>query len=174
VTLQTPFHLQRSVLIDNRHLIHAPVTGRATDAFVHMYAVIEIDVVGQVVYARPLDGLISAPTRAHDLKVRTVVPDLRVTVHAGLGRRHAGPCRRFDRRVTVATVYAVVADVVLVRELDGLVAFDERARVPRRAIDLGQAPRGESEYEQPAEDAQFRQRVGTAVKDLRHGRTLSS
>ena len=55
--LEAPLHLQRLLLPDERHLVHATVAGRAAHALVHVGAVVEVDEVGQVVDLRPLDGL---------------------------------------------------------------------------------------------------------------------
>jgi hypothetical protein len=42
--------------------------------------------------------------------------------------------------VTVTAIDAVIADVVLMTELNGLFAIDERTSVPRRTINLGKCP----------------------------------
>lgn len=82
MTLETPFHLQRCRLIRNRHLVDASVTGGAANAFVYVNAVVEIRVVGQVVYTNPLDWFPCAKARPHGLQIRTFSPDLFVTIHA--------------------------------------------------------------------------------------------
>jgi hypothetical protein len=50
--------------------------------------------------------------------------------------------------VAIAAIDAVVARVVLVRKLDGLLALVKRARVPRRAVDLGDRPRHKQQDEE--------------------------
>jgi hypothetical protein len=54
--------------------------------------------------------------------------------------------------VAVDATDAVVADVVLVRELHGLLALDELPRVVGGAVDLGERPQGERQDEQTSED----------------------
>ena len=55
-----------------------------------MDTVIEISEIGQIVHARPGDGAVGAETLPHGLERRARIPDLRVTIHAGLGRRDVG------------------------------------------------------------------------------------
>ena len=85
MTLQTPLHLQRRRLVEDRHVVDPSVTRRTTDAFLNVNAVIEVCVIRQVVYADPLDGLAAAETRAHWFEVWTVRPDQFVTAHARRG-----------------------------------------------------------------------------------------
>ena len=85
VTLQTPLHLQRRRLIHDRLLVDAPMTRRTTDAFLYVNAVIEVGVIRKVVYADPLEWFATAKTRAHRFEIRTVGPDLLVTIHARRG-----------------------------------------------------------------------------------------
>ena len=92
----------------------------------------------------------------------------RVAVHAGLGRRNAGETRILDRGVAVAAVDAVAADVSLVAELNRLFARDEGAGHPGRAVHFGEQSEQASDDEHRAEDADARDRVGAAMKDLRH------
>ena len=65
VTLKTPLHLKRRDLIGKRHLVNTPVAGRTAYALVHVYAVIEIDELRQVVNARPMQRLARSVTCAH-------------------------------------------------------------------------------------------------------------
>jgi len=55
VAIETPFHLKILILISERHPIHRPVATRAPDALVYMDAVIEVNVIGEIVHAGPLD-----------------------------------------------------------------------------------------------------------------------
>src|SRR5690242_6543662 len=55
MTVETPLHQQRVSLKDERHLIHGPVTGAASHAFVYVDAVVEIDKIRQPVDFYPLD-----------------------------------------------------------------------------------------------------------------------
>ena len=126
VAIEAPRHRQGRLLVDERHLVDRPVAGRTADTLLHVDAVIEIDEVGQVVHARPVQGRVVAETGPDRLQDRRLRPDLRVAVHAGLGRRNVGKGRLFDRRVAVPAVDPHAADVVGVTELDRL--LDERIR----------------------------------------------
>ena len=134
MTLQTPLHLQRRCLIEDRHLVDSSVTRRTTNALLHVNAVIEIRVIRQVVDSNPLDRFAGAKTRAHWFEIRTVGPDLFVAVHARRGRRQARGRRRFDGSVTVAAIDTVVTDVMFMTELNGLLTFDPLAGVPGGTI----------------------------------------
>ena len=122
MAVEAPLHLQRRLLQHQRHAIDAAVAGLAADALLHVNAVVEVDEVRQVVHADPAQRLVVAEARAHRLEIRAGRPDLRVAVDAGLGRRNAGRRRDFNRRVAVAAVDADAADVMLMRELDRLLA----------------------------------------------------
>ena len=66
---------------------------------------------------------LAALCEAHGLEIRAVVPDLAVTIHAGLRRRHSRGRRGLDRLMAIAAVDAVVAYVVLVAELNWLLTL---------------------------------------------------
>src|SRR5688572_15183226 len=100
------------------------MTGRAAYALRHVNAVIEIRILWKVVHPFPFDRLIVAKARTYGLEKFGVRPDLAVTIHASLRRRHAGRGRCFDRRVAVTAIDAVVAYVMLMTELNGLLLFE--------------------------------------------------
>src|SRR5438552_14165225 len=129
---------------------------------------VEIDEIGQVVYARPLDRAVRAEALAHRLQIGALQPDLRVAVHARLDRRNPREGRLLDGRMAVAAVDADRADVVRVRELDRLLARDGLLRRVRGGLQLIEDPEGEGEEEDRPENRDSRDRVGRAVEDLRH------
>lgn len=65
MALKTPLHLQRRRLINDRHLRHVAVTGRAAYALLDVNAVIEIDVIRQIVNPHPLYWFSSPPAFSH-------------------------------------------------------------------------------------------------------------
>src|SRR5262249_37492062 len=101
MAIETPLHLQRRVLIHQRHLTDGPMAGVAAHAFIDVNAVIEKNEVRELVDARPLQRLPAAITGAHRLEHGCVRPDLRMAVHAGLGRWNTRETRLFDRGMTV-------------------------------------------------------------------------
>lgn len=116
VTFETPLHVEGLGASGERHLIEGTVTGRATDTFSDMDAVIEEDKVRQIVYPIPLDRSVGRQAVTHGLKERSFRPDLGVAGHADLRARYPGEGRFFHRRVAVATVYAVIPHVMFVTE----------------------------------------------------------
>jgi hypothetical protein len=141
VTVQTPFHLQRRSLVNDRHLVDTAMTRRAPDAFVHVNRVIEVRKIRQVVNANPSQWLVFFQAVTHRLEIRTVGPNLFVAAHANRGRGNACRGRRLDRRVAVTAINAVIADVMFVTELDGLLTLDVLTGVPAGAIDLSRDPK---------------------------------
>jgi hypothetical protein len=96
VAVETPFHLQRLGLEHQRHAVDAAVAGFAADAVADVNTVIEVDEVRQIVHPDPVQRPIIAEAGAHRFEVWALIPDLRVTVDAGLGRRNAGRRRHLD------------------------------------------------------------------------------
>src|SRR5207248_7117523 len=91
-----------------------------TDSLVDVNTVIEIHEIRQVVNPRPTDRLSAAKTGPHRLQCRARAPDLRMAIHAGLGRRHVGETRRLDAGVAVPAIHAQPAYMVRVAERDRL------------------------------------------------------
>lgn len=139
-----------------------------------MDAVIEIGVVRKIVYSNPFDWFPIAQARAHGLEIRAVSPDLFVTVHTGFRRRHSCRRRNFDGGVTVAAINAVVTYVVLVTELDRLLALYPLPGVPGRAIDLGANPKRGKKNEDGAKNTKLGKGVGAVVEDLWHRRRFAN
>src|SRR5689334_13433989 len=124
VAIETPPHLQGRLLVNQRHPIDPAVTRGAPDSLVHVNAVVEVHEVRQIVDAPPLERPILAEAGAHRFEDRRVRPDLRVAVHAGLGRRDIRERRLLYRGVAVAAVDAHRPDMMRMAELDGLIPRD--------------------------------------------------
>jgi hypothetical protein len=168
MAVEAPRHLQRGVLVHQRHFVHGSVARRATDPLFHMDTVIEIDKVGEIVDARPLERLVVAEAGPHRLENRGIGPDLRMAVHADLRGRNVGECRLFDRRVAVAAVDAFAADMMFVAELNRL--LDEHALI---GVVAGQVKHRDcaaqdSDESDEGQDTQSGVDVGVAMKDLTH------
>src|SRR4030095_4227566 len=110
------------------HLVDASVAADAADTFVDVHAVIEVNELGQVVNAVPLQRLAGFEAVAHRFERRAVGPDLRMAVHARLSRRNPCESRAFDRSVAVAAVDADGADMVIVAERHWLLNDDVAPR----------------------------------------------
>jgi hypothetical protein len=72
--------------------------------------------------------------------------------------------------VAIAAIDAVVAHVMLVTELNWLLALDVRAGVPARAVDADSDKQRGDENEDGAEDRGSRQIVCAVSEYLRHRR----
>ena len=96
VAVETPLHLQRRLLIHQRHLVYRPVAGIAADPLIDVNAVIEENKVWKLIDSGPLQRLAGAVAGAHWFEQLSVGPDLRVAVHASAGRRDAGKTGGFD------------------------------------------------------------------------------
>ncbi len=135
MTAEAPLHLERSLLIHQRHLVDWTVTGIAADAFSDVNAVIEINEVRKLVDARPLQRFAGTVAGAHGLEQLGIGPDLRMTVHAGLGGRNAGKARCLHRSVAVTAIDAKSSDVMLMAERHRLRFANARVGDIRRALD---------------------------------------
>ena len=174
MTVETPLHVQARDAPHERHAIDAAVTCDAPDPLVDVDAVVEVDVVGEVVHARPLERPVRPPARAHRLERRAVGPDLGVARHAGLRRRDARHRRGLDRGVAVAAVDPDSADVVLVAELDRLLARDEGLGDVVGAVEGGSDESERRHDEDGPEDAHPRDGVGAAVEYLSHSSAVGA
>src|SRR5207302_1687710 len=148
------------------------MTRRAPHAFVHVDAVIEVDEFRKVVHPRPLQWPAGLEALAHGLEHRALGPDLRMAVHAGLGRRDPGEGRGFDRGVAVTAIEAFAAHVVLVAEGDRLLARGVRQGPVRGAAHDVDQPAQPRDEEHRSEDAHPRDGVRAAMEYLRHSARL--
>src|SRR6188508_2729888 len=64
MTTDAPLHLERPLLLHQRHLIDPAVAALAAHALLHVNAVIEIDKIGQVVHPNPFQRLVVTEARA--------------------------------------------------------------------------------------------------------------
>src|ERR1051326_4984868 len=111
-------------------MIDPAVARRTTDALRDVNRVIEVSEVRQIVHTHPLERLAGFETGPHRFEIRTVRPNLLMTVHADLRSSNTRGRRSLNRGVTVTTVDDVIADVVFMAELNWLLALDVGAGVP--------------------------------------------
>src|SRR5207253_11147248 len=167
-----PVHLQRVLLPGERHAVDAAVARRAAHTLVHVDAVIEVDEFRKVVHPRPRERPAGLEALAHGLEHRALGPDLRMAVHAGLGRRDPGEGRGFDRGVAVTAIEAFAAHVVLVAEGDRLLARGVRQGQVRGAAHDVDQPAQPRDEEHRSEDAHPRDGIRAAMEYLRHSARL--
>ena len=150
------------------------MTGVAADALGHVDAVVEINEVGKLVDARPLQGFAGTVAGAHWLKQLGVGPDLRVAVHAGLRRGNPGETGSLNRGVAIAAIDAESGDVVLMAEGNGLRFANSSVGHEGRALNqvADSAQCDNDKY--CTENGGTGQRVRAAMKDLRHSSLMRS
>jgi len=90
VTIQTPTHVQRLRLVDNRHGGEIAVARRATYTLGYVDAVIEINKLGYVMNLVPLHGDIFGIAATDEFELGALGQHLRVTTHTGLDGRDVG------------------------------------------------------------------------------------
>jgi hypothetical protein len=173
VAVQAPLHLERVLLPGERHLIHPAVASLTTHSLVDVDAVIEIDIIRQIVHAPPWDGGIVAEARAHRFKRWAGEPDLRMAVHASLGGWNVGEARSLDRSVAIAAVKANAAHMVGMAERNGLFPGLCGTRIVIGPVQFGEYPGQKAKNEYRAEDGDSRKCIRAVMKDLRHGSTTS-
>ncbi len=125
------------------------MTRRAADSFVNMYTVIKKHIVGQHVDPGPLNGLAVTKTGTDRLKHRAIDPDLRMARHACFCGGKTGKFGRLDRRMAVAAVDPIVADMVLVAEGDRLLSRDINLGDIVRIVQRNQYPADHAQDEDP-------------------------
>jgi len=91
-----------------------------------------------------------------------------MAIHTSLSRGNAGVSQFLDGGVAIAAVDAVISDVMFVTELDRLFAREIGLSVVRGSVEFEQEPDDYCDEENRAEDANFRDEVGTSMKDLTH------
>src|SRR5687767_8776807 len=168
MTGETPVHLQRILLEHQRHFVDAAVTRLAAHSLLYVDAVIEIDEIGKIMDANPVQRRVVAEAGADRFEDRAVRPQLRVAVHARLGWRNSRERGRFHRRVTVPAIDPIVPDVMRVAELEGLLDGFAGAGHVRRAPEDHDEPDDAARQEKYAGNTDFGEGVGAAMKDLGH------
>src|ERR1022692_1288798 len=144
------------------------MTRRASHALVDVNTVIEIDKIGDLVYAIPFNRAVAAETGAHRLERRRIGPNLGMASHAGLGRRNPREGGGFHRRVAEAAIDAQSADVMLVAERHRLFLGHVDLRVKSRANQQGRNSSQTGKDEHRSEDTNLGESIRAAMKYLRH------
>src|SRR5579863_538999 len=165
---EAPLHLQRFLLIHQRHRVDRAVAGIAADAFGDVNAVIEINEIGKLVDARPLQRLAGTVAGAHRFEQLGIGPDLRVAIHAGLGWRNTGETRGLNRSVAITAIDAESGDVMLMAEWDRLrLAHSGVGHVGGSLNDVKNPPQCRND-KHGAKNGGAGQTIRAAMKDLRH------
>jgi hypothetical protein len=154
MTVEAPLHVERRDATRQRHPVDGAVTGAAADALRDVDAVIEVDETRQVVDTIPFERLPARVRLAQRREHRGVVEKLGMARHARRERRDAREGRGLDRRVAVAAIDAVVADVVLMAERDRLLDRVVLRRVAARVDAVHDGRRNDARKHEHGCDAQ--------------------
>ena len=138
------------------------------DALLDMNAVIEKNEIRQLIDAVPFNGLAAREAFPHRRQDRRILPDLRMTGHAGLRGRQPGEGGILNGRVAITAIDSEAGYVVLVTERHGLGEGNRLRGGVRRAIDgIHHAP--ETEYpEESRANGSAGETVAAFSKNLRH------
>jgi len=128
MAFQTPFHMECLLARHQWHGGDLTVARFARHTSMNVNAVIEVNKIGQSVDACPTDRTVFSKARAHWFEHRTIGPNLRMAVHAGLCRRNSGKRTFLNRRVAVSAVDPDSPDVVFMTERNRLIASDANFR----------------------------------------------
>ena len=173
MAIQTPLHVQGLCLPRQWHLVDPTVTGFAADSFMYVDTMVEINKVRQVVYARPLERSIFSQACSHRFESWTVRPHLFMAVHADFCGRNPRERASLDADMTISAIYAETGYMVLMAEWYRLLT-DDILVADVRGGNKG-CPGRHYNYndKDSTEDREPRNRVGTAMKDLRHAQRLA-
>ncbi len=153
MAVEAPFHVKRVRLPGQRHSVELAVARRATDAVADVNAVVEKNKIRRVVDAIPAERFIFREAVADGRKHGSVFPDLRMTRHAGFGRRHPGERGFFDGRVAETAVNAESENMMLVAERNRLFERNHFACRIGRPINGVQNPAASANQKQCANNA---------------------
>ena len=129
MTFDAPLHEQRRVAPHQWHHVDSTMARDASNSLLDMNAVIEVHKIRQIVHPCPLDRLTRAKAFSNRLKLWTIRPDLRVTLHANLSRRNSGKVTCLDGRVTIAAIDPEASDMMFMTELNRLGADNTHLRL---------------------------------------------
>lgn len=133
-----------------------------------MNAVIEIDEVRQIMDPIPLKRNIPGKTLANGRQHRCVGPQLGMTGHTSVGRRHSGERGFFDGRVAVTAINSEASDVMGVAEWHRLIQRNIHPSRERGPVECVQRPSARHHEGNQSGNADASDRIGTAMKNLRH------
>lgn len=170
MTIQAPPHVQSLSLARQRHLIDPPMTIRAADSFCDVNAVIEIDVVRQVIHPCPFQRFPSGETFANRRQHWRVGPQLRMAGHARFSRWNPRKRRLLHRRVAVAAIYPVVGNMMLMAKWDRLLQRDIDLRRIWRPVNNRRSPTGSACQHHNADNNNPSMDVGAFRKKLGHNK----
>lgn len=111
MAFEAPPHAEGGFLMDDVHAIDSAMAFDAADALSDVGAVIEIDIIAQVMHLDPVDGLTGCEAIEDGLEAGAVFMNHGVAIHADLGGGDGGEGCAFDGAVAVAAIEAELPSV---------------------------------------------------------------
>ena len=134
---------------------------------------VEVDIVGGLMDARPADRPSCHPAFPYGVQLRAGRTNLRVAGHAGLGCRDVRVGRNFDKAMAVPAIHPELAHVQGVRKWSRLQRFVADIGVFWREEVSDPHDDSDPEYEDP-DRYLSRLRIGPFWENIGHGRKSSS
>ena len=134
VTIETPPHAQRLLLPHLIHEVDPPVALRAADPPGHMDAVIEVDVVGELMNPHPLHRLARLPARPDRSQHLGIGANQLVAIHARLGGRNHGDGRPLHVDVAIPAIQTELVHMEPMRVRDRLIGRVAHLGEPGRKV----------------------------------------
>ncbi len=134
MTIHTPGHAKGFDLPHDIHLVNTAMAADAAYALIHVGAVVEVDVIRQLVYSNPRDGFAGCVEFPQLDDFRRILFDLGMAVQTGFGSRDSGEFAFINEVVTVTAIDSQLSGMKLVAVVDGLTGLIADLKV------LGGAP----------------------------------
>ena len=131
VTREAPPHSQGLVLADNFHLVNSTMTGDTPDSPIHMGAVVEVNEVGKIMDANPIDGEPGLIALTDRFEFGAIHLDFGMAIHAGLGWRNGGVLGLFHGIVAITAIQSKLSHMERVAIGNGLLGCIPDSLSPR-------------------------------------------
>jgi hypothetical protein len=120
VTIQTPAHIERSLLADSLHFLHLAMAILAGNAFKDVPLMREVNVVGERMYTDPENRFFLLKRGQHLLDFGVLRFHNAVALVTCADRGNSGGCRARCARMAIQAGDLIIAGVNAVAEIDGL------------------------------------------------------
>src|SRR5690242_15296667 len=135
-----------------------------------MNAMVEINIVRQIMDPVPLQRSIADKTCANRRERGRVVPNLRVTRHAGIGAGHTRKGRLLNGRMAITAINSVIAHVMFVTEGNRLIEGNVHVSGVRRPENFRSQETASRQKQQYCNNGHASMGVRACAKYLRHKR----
>src|SRR4030095_7565524 len=149
------------------------MAGDAANTFVEVNTVVKVDKIWQVVHSGPDKRLSRAKTLPYRRQEGALSPDISMTVHTCFRGWEPSKSTHFYRGMTIAAVNTQSAHMVLVAELDWLLAHNPLFSGVAGPVQCCHEPQQSPKDKHRSQNADARDGVRARMKDLGHARWLT-